>query len=79
MSPSLQRLAVFSARLILEGRVEFLGQFLKELPDSSLRYAQGFDEILAATKAQAVVEEIRKNGMDAGIEFAEVSNQSRPS
>ena len=72
MSMSIQRLALFSAHLILDGRVEYLGKFLKELPESGLRHAPGFDEILAATKVQAVVEEIKENGFDAGLQFAEV-------
>ena len=72
MSPSNPRIAMFSANLLLAGRTDYLQRFLTELPESGLRNCPGFDEILAATKAQAVVEEIRAHGWDAGVKLAAV-------
>lgn len=60
------------ARLVISGDPNFLNSLLNHLPEGGLSSEVGYDEILSATKVQAVVEECRTAGYDAGVELAKV-------
>lgn len=60
------------AKLLIKGEERYLNSLLNHLPEGGLASEVGYDEILSATKVQAVVEECRTVNYDAGVQLAEV-------